>query len=116
MLRIEGACHFEHIGRADDIRLNICFWMLDAVADTGLRTQVDDDIRCKATKGSIQSGSVLEHSFNPGDPRVGREASQSSMLQCRVVIGREPIKTTHLMAGVEKAFRQMKSDEPGNAR
>ena len=41
---------FEDIEEADNIRIDICPRMVDAVADAGLSRQIDDDIRMKRRK------------------------------------------------------------------
>ena len=49
------AAGFEDIEEADNIRIDVCPRMVDAVADAGLSRQIDDDIRMKRRKNLLYS-------------------------------------------------------------
>jgi hypothetical protein len=89
--------------------------MIDRVADTGLRREVDNAIRPLLGEGCLDDGSVSEIALEKAKALVLLEAVKPGLFQRHVVIGAEIVETDDLVPAVEQPHRRVITYEAGGA-
>jgi hypothetical protein len=104
----------EQVAMPDEVRLNISFRVLDAVADSGLRAEVNDAVK------RVRLGQALErnwvgkiHALETKTVAVlALQTIEPCPLERRVIIIVEIVDPDHLVATLQQGVRRGGADEP----
>ena len=100
---------------ADEVGINICARVFQAVANPGLGREVHDGLRFERRADGGQRGVILQHEDGVLEARVAFEDVAASLFQVDVIVGGEAVDAEDLMAVAEQAQRQMEADEARRA-
>ncbi len=115
MLNPMMAAAFEYMQKARDVGVDIVMGVIERVAHTGLRGEMDHALRLLRGKGRVHDGAVGEVGLDEMEAVAGLEPREPGFLQRHVVIGIEIIEPDHLIAPLEQANCRVIADEAGGA-
>ena len=113
MPRPDCARELEHVAMADEVRLHIGLRVLDAVADAGLRAEMDDAFESIGVGKPLKRFGVREiDAFEAEAVAVlAREIVEPRLLERRIVIIVEIVDADDVVAALQQGARRCRADE-----
>src|SRR4051794_5063763 len=115
MLDAVVAAAFEHSQRALNIAVDVRERRLDAVANAGLRAEMNDASELLRCEQLCHRFAIGEIELDELEVLASAEDLEPSVLQRDVVVLIEVVETDHLVAALEQCPRRMKTNESGGA-
>ena len=108
----------EHVGVADQVRLDIGIGILETVANPGLRSEMDDRIDFNAVGEPLQL--VVVGKVDPLEPEaiveLAGKIGEPRSLESGIIIIVEVVDPDHLVSALEKGARSRSANEPSSPR
>ena len=103
--------HLHDVEGADHIAIEIGPGVLERVAHTGLRREMDDHLGREVFGDARQQGLVLQQALGCREMRMLQQHLVATPLQADVVVVRHPVVAMDLEALGQQQLRQMIADE-----
>src|ERR1035437_1331055 len=113
MIDVIVPTRFKHVAEANQIALNIDLWILQGIAHTGLRRQMNDPVELLDGKQACHSrriGNIHMHKVEVG---VGFQTFKTSQLEFWIVVIIEVVESNNLVATIQKLTRNVHADKTG---
>lgn len=110
-----GSNGLKQVECADQIRFDVGFWIIDGIAHTSLRCEVDDDIGLFGPDQLHQNAVCLEPFVHRAELGVLQQHRLPTFFQRNIVIIGHRIEPDHLKPVIQKSLRQVKPDKSGRA-
>ena len=111
VLLVHRAAAFEDVLEADDVRVDVRVRVRDRVAHARLRGEVHDAVEPVLHEQRLHARAVGDVHLHEREAALWYEAREPRLLQRRVVVVVEVVKTHNLLAAIEKDMRDMRADE-----
>src|ERR1700722_9170754 len=115
MLAAVASAAFEHLGEADQVRIDIGRRILQRVTHARLRRQMDDARELPVGEQPRHSRAVGKIEPDETEVRKGRQMRQADGLERDVVIIVEIVEANDIESVPQQAFSDVKTDKPGGA-
>ena len=102
---------FKQIECSDDIRPHVDFGIFDAIANAGLRREVNHRIGQETLIDRAESINIADVATRERECRIGKQSLAAPFFQPHIVIGGKIIDAEHLRAVCKQAARDMVADE-----
>lgn len=115
MLHLMVAAAFENIDEADQIAIHVSVWILDRIANAGLRGEVDDLVEFLFGEQFFHPGAVSHIEFYKAEAGQDGQALEPVFLERHFVVIVEIVEANDLIAARQQAQRSGHADKAGGA-
>ncbi len=115
MLHAAVPAALEHVGEADEVRVDVGMRVGDGVAHAGLRGEMDDHVEALALEQCRHAGAIGEVEFGEREALERRQAREPRPLERDLVVVVDVVEADDALAAFEQPERGGRADESGRA-
>jgi hypothetical protein len=109
------ATSFENIQEPHQIAFHVSVWVLERIADPGLRREMDDPLGLVSAEQTGHSRRIRQVQLLEIEVGMGRELIQPRLLESDVVVRIQIVQADDFVAPRQKALGHVKADKASNA-
>ena len=107
------ATTFQDVGEPGEVALDVGMRVGQAVADAGLRREVDDAIEAGPGEQGFHGRAIGQVAADEAEPGERLKTRKAGFLEGDVIVGVEIVEPDDLEAPLEKDATEMEADEAG---